>query len=213
VPVKAVIEGGPVLVVEPKILDFGEVVRGTAAGGTLAVRNGGSGKLSWQCTIDSGIFFDVEPAEDRVAVSLREASEGTYHGSIRIKSNGGEATVDVRARVVPPRQSNLIQPPVTEAAVGPGQWQIDVVAFGVPQAQLVATFLPNGALAGMQQALGMNVPIQGRWVYDIAQRQLGLEVYGPGFGDVVVIQIVGQQGNVLQGHNGRGFTYVLTSLA
>lgn len=248
IPVKATIEARPVMAVEPAALDFGEIARDDIAVGPgkrprrrIAVRNTGAGALRWQCSIDSGTFFDITPVQDAVEVELRESSEGSYHGSIQFTGNGGNATVDVIAKVLPPRMDGpptdtgidantwdrmvataqhqlgtgpgFARPPLPVPGFPPGTWRIDISAYGLVASQMILQLFPNGVVAGHQQLMGYQVALQGRWLFDVANRHLVLEVYGAGMGDTIVIQIAGEQNGVLFGQDWKGVSYALTRMA
>ena len=101
IAVSAVVEAGPVLAVEPRSVDFGRIE--SSRGGKAPVRhvkvsNAGGGKLEWSFDED-GTFFGTSRTKSGLSLTLGE-EPGRHRGSVRITSNGGDATVDVRAEVV-----------------------------------------------------------------------------------------------------------------
>jgi hypothetical protein len=126
------VESGPVLAVKPaKTLDFGNVGEDILKWKKLKIVNEGSGDLEWEVDTD-GEFFSAEcEGENDVKVSVAGNPPGDYLGTIRIRSNGGEATVTVRAHVVPAKRTTprsqppkLQPPPPPPAAIDlSGWWQ------------------------------------------------------------------------------------------
>ena len=108
VQVRAVVEPGPLLAVEPKVVDFGRVWAGRPARASLRVTNAGKGALQWNWGMQ-GDFFSVQRGEEGLVVDLR-AGPGGHLGSIWVGSNGGQATVDVRAEVVAPTPPRRVTP-------------------------------------------------------------------------------------------------------
>jgi Caspase domain len=99
IPVTAIVEPGPLVAVKPAAIDFGRVVEGKPQFARLTVSNQGSGRLSWKHG-SSGDFFEVRRMTGALELKLI-GRPGRHLGSIWIQSNGGEATVDVRAEVRP----------------------------------------------------------------------------------------------------------------
>jgi Caspase domain len=106
--VRALVEPGPILAVEPKAVDFGRLLVGQQSECLVRIGNAGKGQLEWTHG-SSGEFFSVQ----RVAGDLRlrhlGRPEGRYHGSVWIRSNGGELALDVQAEVV--EAETVIRPP------------------------------------------------------------------------------------------------------
>lgn len=96
IPLKALIELGPILKVSPKNIDFGTINEGVEKKHTLTISNSGSSKLDWNFTKE-GNFFTVNRKNDRLKVAIK-ADIGSHHGVIIIKSNGGDATVSIKGR-------------------------------------------------------------------------------------------------------------------
>jgi hypothetical protein len=119
-------EAGPLLVVKPgKVLDFGEVPVDAYAVLTIQVENGGSDYLEWSCRTE-GDFFGVQngDAPNTIKVSVGgQRPPGPCIGSIFIKSNGGDATVNVRAQFVAPVQPPLPPMPPQFVPSLAGWWQ------------------------------------------------------------------------------------------
>jgi len=105
-PVRASIEQGPVLHVQPAAIDFGQVTAGETARAAVAISNKGSGDLTWKHQT-AGDFFSAKRTRDRLTLTLT-GEVGDHLGSLWISGNGGDATVVIRAKVVaakPPRRA------------------------------------------------------------------------------------------------------------
>ncbi|MFX0200702.1 MAG: caspase family protein [Candidatus Hodarchaeota archaeon] len=178
VPIKASLQAGAVLDVSPTRANFGNVQEGTKKIIQISVRNAGGDKLEWDFN-KRGDFFQVSQTKNGLSLTL-DAEPGNHHGAVLINSNGGEATVDVRAKVLGDE-------------VSPGKWQIDMNAYGLIGSRMIVTLLPNGQLSGQQTVMGIACNLQGTWVYDRGFKILTLQVaasVGGLFGtDVVTIQI------------------------
>jgi hypothetical protein len=104
VPVRALVQQGPVLMVEPRTIDLGSFASTGAERSKqrITVRNAGSGELEWDygCT---GSFFSVDRDVEGLFVGAQTPSPPSVRhlrrreGSIWVRSNGGEATVQVLA--------------------------------------------------------------------------------------------------------------------
>jgi len=78
----------------------------------IRVENGGSDYLEWSCKTE-GDFFGVQNGDEPNTIKVSVGGQrppGPCLGSIFIKSNGGDATVNVRAQFVGPVHQPL--PPV-----------------------------------------------------------------------------------------------------
>ena len=126
VTVSGSVEAGPVLAVKSgPTLDFGTVAVNRSKTLHLELENRGSGGLSWQFVKD-GNFFTVESdGVMTLRVTVHDGiPPGNYLGTIILRSNGGEATVNVRAKV--DSVGALQEPPVLSgplAADLTGWWQ------------------------------------------------------------------------------------------
>ena len=98
IPVKVVIESGPVLKVTPVPLNFMTVQQGTNAEKQLTVQNTGKGNLEWDFK-RKGSFFSAERLGNEINLVLDTSEIGKFRGTVFITSNGGEKTVSVRALV------------------------------------------------------------------------------------------------------------------
>lgn len=177
VKVTGEVEAGPLLVIKPgKVLDFGEVPVGMFKTLLLQVENGGKDHLDWSCRKE-GTFFSVESGDDPQTIKVSVGGEqepGAFIGSIFIKSNGGDATVNVRVQIlpatmppipaVPPPLPPLLPLPPVHASLA-GWWQnpngrilitgggghyryVDYNSFGVQIGS--GTLVVNGAQVMMQ---------------------------------------------------------------
>jgi hypothetical protein len=99
IPVRAIVEARGVVSVEPLLVDFGRVIEGSSPTERIWVTNRGSGTLEWEYGA-TGDFFTVARDESGLSVTLA-GPEGVHVGSIWVRGDGGEATVDVRAQVAP----------------------------------------------------------------------------------------------------------------
>jgi len=104
IPVFAEIEKGPVLEIDKEQVDFGTVKEGESISKKIRISNGGTSKLKWECE-QRGNFFQITKSGELLKVTL-DAQPGRYHGSIILKSNGGDCTVDVRAKVKAAKKSS-----------------------------------------------------------------------------------------------------------
>jgi hypothetical protein len=97
--VRARVEPGPVLAIDPRSVDFGRVLAGQQSEKLVRVINAGRGDLDWTHG-STGEFFTVQ--RDAGGLRLRHDGQppGRYHGSIWIHSNGGELSFDVKAEVI-----------------------------------------------------------------------------------------------------------------
>lgn len=98
IPVRVVIEPGPVLKLSPPSVDFRTAQQGVTAEIQLSVQNAGKGELDWSFKT-SGSFFSAERQGDEIYLVLDASEVGKFHGSVFISSNAGEATVAVTAIV------------------------------------------------------------------------------------------------------------------
>jgi hypothetical protein len=100
VPVRALVRPGPILAVEPGLVDFGQVDARAGPVVLVKVTNKGRGELRWSHE-PSGSFFRAERVPEGLRLRLDAAPPGQHHGSVALHSNGGDATVDVRAELAP----------------------------------------------------------------------------------------------------------------
>jgi len=98
IPVTIEIGEGPVLSVNPSVINFLTVAPNTKDMKTIEVENSGEGRLSWKYET-TGDFFSVKKRKASLEVSLQCAVPGNHNGAIVITSNGGELTVPIRVKV------------------------------------------------------------------------------------------------------------------
>ncbi len=103
VTVSGSVEAGPVLAIKSgKTLDFGTVAVNRSKTLHLELENRGTGGLSWQFVQDGNFFTTESDGVMAMRVTVHDRiPPGSYLGTIVIRSNGGEATVNVRAKVEP----------------------------------------------------------------------------------------------------------------
>jgi hypothetical protein len=102
IAVAARVGAGPVLSV-PASLDFGAVSPGNRQARMVPVRNAGAGQLSWHLG-QSGDFFVARGTRLGIEVRLTgDRRPGRHAGSFWLRSNGGDAVIEVTATVVEPR--------------------------------------------------------------------------------------------------------------
>lgn len=118
VKVTGAVESGPLLELKPgKTLDFGTISTRDVMWMRLTLENAGSGDLTWEFTQEGDFFGIQQEGPMALKVIIGEKPPGTYLGSILIRSNGGEATVNVRAKVeetapvLAPNAPPVLQPP------------------------------------------------------------------------------------------------------
>jgi hypothetical protein len=107
--VRAHVMPGPVLDVEPASV---LLAPGAAETRLVRINNRGSGILEWQYSA-TGDFFSAERVAEGLRVVLRAAA-GQQHGSIWVRSNGGEVTLDVRA-TAPASATERVYPPARKS--------------------------------------------------------------------------------------------------
>jgi hypothetical protein len=172
---------GPVLVVKPtKKVDFGSVAQSRLSqGGVSPVRldleNSGSGELVFTCELTDR-FFSLRTAATHVDVALNPAlGPGDYLGAFLIRSNGGDATVNVRVHVemavpppLPPQPPTFVdisgwwQNPngrIFVSGPGPVFQYIDYNAFGAQIGSGTLTVNGNQVLI---QGMSLFVPYTGQ---------------------------------------------------
>lgn len=98
VEVRVLVEPGPLLAVSPLAVDFGTIASGRSFSRPIHISNVGGGQLQWEYGV-SGDALEAVPTQDGLLVTVRAHSLRRLLGSIWIRSNGGQATVDVRAVV------------------------------------------------------------------------------------------------------------------
>ena len=103
--VAATIEIGPVLDLSESHVDFGEITENKCKEITVNVFNSGSGDLEWDYEAH-GDFFRALRVENRLKLEL-DAQPGRYHGTVIVKSNGGDKTIDIRGAV----KARPVEPP------------------------------------------------------------------------------------------------------
>jgi len=99
VRVLALVEPGPILSIEPRTVDFGRVLVDQRAEKLVRVMNAGKGELEWTHG-SSGEFFTVQRVSGGLRIRHFGRPPGRYHGSVWLRSNGGELTFDVEVEVV-----------------------------------------------------------------------------------------------------------------
>jgi hypothetical protein len=143
VRVLALVEPGPILTIEPRSVDFGRVLVDQRAEKLVRVVNAGKGELEWTHG-SSGEFITVQRVAGGLRIRHHGRPPGRYHGSVWLRSNGGELTFDVAVEVVgaePPHQPPAPRP--AGAAGRPARRRVPVAAVAV---LLVASVGVLGAL-------------------------------------------------------------------
>ena len=112
VRVLALVEPGPILTVEPRSVDFGRVLVDQRAEKLVRVVNAGKGELEWTHGA-SGEFFTVQRVAGGLRIRHHGRPPGRYHGSVWLRSNGGELTFDVSVEVVGGAPATTPPPPST----------------------------------------------------------------------------------------------------
>jgi hypothetical protein len=100
VPVRALVRPGPILAVEPSLVDFGQLDTHARPAVLARVINTGRGELEWTHE-PNGSFFRTERVPGGLRLRLDAAPPGRHHGSVAVRSNGGDATLEVRAELAP----------------------------------------------------------------------------------------------------------------
>jgi BACON domain-containing protein len=117
VRVLALVEPGPILTIEPRSVDFGRVLVDQRAEKLVRVVNAGKGELEWTHG-SSGEFISVQRVAGGLRIRHHGRPPGRYHGSVWLRSNGGELTFDVAVEVVGGESSPLVSElAIAQAAV------------------------------------------------------------------------------------------------
>jgi hypothetical protein len=119
--VRARVVGGPVLALEPGVIDFGvlQPPLPQAPERLLQVTNVGSGTLEWNHG-QNGTFFRALRTDAGIRIQLESAWAGDYDGAVWVQSNGGDQTIDVRARVLPAAAGPAPMPAPMPASLSAG---------------------------------------------------------------------------------------------
>lgn len=138
----------PVLDVTPTDIDLGEFGNGEF----FTISNGGNGQLDWSLTVDAPwiILEAGDPTMGSLTtgnqiidftIDRAQLSPGVAQGTVSISSNGGDATVFIRAEVLPPTLavtplvlnfSTTVTQKLTaifNAGTGTVNWNIDTSGF------------------------------------------------------------------------------------
>jgi hypothetical protein len=161
------VEAGPVLGIQPgKTLDFGKESEDVLMWKKLTLVNEGSGELEWEFQVE-GNFFSAE-IEDGMSLKVTVAGNppGDYIGTILIKSNGGEATINVRAQITPSKRNPPPPPPPPVLVDLSGWWQNPsgrIFVTGHPPEFQYADYNAFGMQvgSGVMRIEGVQVMIQG----------------------------------------------------
>jgi hypothetical protein len=107
VRVRAQVQPGPTLAVEPRLVDFGRLAVGAHPEVLVRVGNTGRGELEWTHR-SSGSFVRTERVPEGLRLRLDAGAPGRHRGSISVGSNGGDVVLQVLADLVgtqpvPPR--------------------------------------------------------------------------------------------------------------
>ncbi len=113
VKVTGAVEAGPVLVLKPgKTLDFGTIPANAGNWLRLTLENGGTGFLKWDFTTDGNFFTAAPDGPMALKATISQGTPpGSHLGTILIRSTGGEATVNVRAKIEeaePPKLDSFV---------------------------------------------------------------------------------------------------------
>ncbi|MCC6408565.1 MAG: caspase family protein, partial [Planctomycetes bacterium] len=207
-------------------IDFGRRTRGQEPQEQLKIWSDAPGRFDWSVETD-GDFFEVDRNAEGLVVTLVDTEPGSKQGWIQIRSNVGEARIEVRARVVAAKTpapvahaptapsasstpssgpANFGLPPhVADPKFQPGRWVIELKALGIPGAKYTLDFAPNGALAGGSTVWGVTSQIAGTWGYDMANEVLVVHMmqntFGIQSGDTLTIQVTERDGRVLKGRD------------
>ncbi|HEU4396787.1 MAG TPA: CHAT domain-containing protein [Actinomycetota bacterium] len=99
VRVRAQVQPGPTLAVEPRLVDFGRLAVGAHPEVLVRVGNTGRGELEWSHR-SSGSFFRTERVPEGLRLRLDAGTPGRHQGSISVGSNGGDVVLQVLAELV-----------------------------------------------------------------------------------------------------------------
>jgi hypothetical protein len=87
VPVRALVRPGPIVAVEPSLVDFRQVDTRARPEVLVRVTKAGRGELQWTHE-PSGTFFRTERVPEGLHLRLDAAPPGRHHGSVAVRSNG-----------------------------------------------------------------------------------------------------------------------------
>lgn len=96
----------PVLSVDREMLDFGTVIKGEKVSETLTISNEAKGLIQVDLSTNnkwivlSKKTFESDSEKVVVSLSTKTLEEGPIEGTIRITSNGGSTTIEVKADIV-----------------------------------------------------------------------------------------------------------------
>jgi hypothetical protein len=155
VPVRALVRPGPIVAVEPSLVDFGQVDTRARPEVLVRVTNTGRGELQWTHE-PSGTFFRTERVPEGLRLRLHAAPPGRHHGSVAVRSNGGDVTVEVRAelaaavRARPRRRAPRSAPLVIAAALllvgGFGLWALMRPEVRAPESTVPESTVPGSTV-------------------------------------------------------------------
>ena len=157
VPVRALVRPGPILAVEPSLVDFGQVDTRARPEVLVRVTNKGRGELQWTHE-PSGSFFRTERVPEGLHLRLDAAPPGRHHGSVAVRSNGGDVTIEVRAELAPavrapPRRRAPRSAPLVIAAAllllgGFGLWALMRPEGRAPESTVPESTVPGSTVPG-----------------------------------------------------------------
>jgi hypothetical protein len=155
VPVRALVRPGPILAVEPSLVDFSQVDTRARPEVLVRVTNTGRGELQWTHE-PSGTFFRTERVPEGLHLRLDAAPPGRHHGSVAVRSNGGDVTIEVRAelaaavRARPRRRAPRSAPLVIAAALlllgGFGLWALMRPEVKAPESTVPESTVPESTV-------------------------------------------------------------------
>jgi len=137
----------PALELSATSIDFGPLPRhGQSQERRIQLRNTGSGSLNARATT-SASWLKLRQTGDELMVAAEAGEDGQYEGTVTVESDGGTATIHVRAQVLP-----TPLPPGTATANAPAE--------AVPDASTGdgSHLPPDPVLAAASSAVALAVP-------------------------------------------------------
>jgi uncharacterized caspase-like protein len=157
----------PLLIVSRQVVDFGVCAQKKAPKFDVRISNGGAGQLQWTVSSDTR-QLDVVVDEKGFSVGVASGFVGNISAPLRVKSNGGEAAIEVRGTITPPLPEPP-EPPPEPTPLDPlsqallGWWTNDAGALHIKIEQGALIYSDHNMM-GMQVGQGV-IRVQGGFAH------------------------------------------------